>query len=80
MIVLAHGDCAKLAAAHFLGTCNSLETSDFQELTDNAEFCAVLDDEVMCCEGCGWWVESGEIGETGVCFDCDPDPEDGDEE
>lgn len=80
MIQLTTRDCAKLAAAHFLGTCNSIETSDFGELMNDADFCAVLDDEIMCCTCCGWWVESGEISADGECSDCDPTQDEEDEE
>lgn len=35
-----------------------------------------LDDLVMCCWSCGWWVESYEIDDDGDCEDCGHDKED----
>lgn len=66
---------AREAAEHFRGTCASIETSEYADFLNDAAFCAELDSEVMCCEGCGWWCETGEFGETGVCEDCDPEEE-----
>ena len=29
-----------------------------------------LDDQVMECDGCGWWCETGELDDDQVCGDC----------
>lgn len=61
---------------YLLGTCKSLdegiseiyEDKDFTDLTLNQ--CTILDDNIMCCECCGWWVNSHEIDENNFCEDC----------
>lgn len=31
----------------------------------------LLDDQVMECQGCSWWCETGELNDDQVCSDCD---------
>lgn len=60
------------------GTCKSFDEAivDFFEddtldsesfTTDQLE---IIDQEIMRCDSCGWWVESHEIDEEGNCEDC----------
>lgn len=60
-------------AGDLLGTCDTLD----EHLPDGVKFealtfedCSRLDDEVMRCEACSWWVESGYTNENGECDEC----------
>jgi hypothetical protein len=58
-----------------LGTCDYpeayLERQDMDlGLLDNMAFCLALDDVAMCCQGCGWYVEPGELDEDDCCEQC----------
>lgn len=33
----------------------------------------LLDDQVMECQACNWWCETGELNDDQVCSDCDDD-------
>jgi hypothetical protein len=63
------------------GTCERLydvlSRQGREELTQ-AE-CEELDEAVMCCDTCSWWVDSDEIDEDGNCSDCTAHNEDADE-
>lgn len=53
--------------------CNikDIEIKSYDVLMMDSTFCARLDERVMCCATCGWWVESHEIGEDGEsCTEC----------
>lgn len=57
------------------GTCRDLETvveeltsRDFDDLTVSE--LQEIDNCVVCCETCGWWVDAGEVDEDGNCEDC----------
>ena len=56
------------------GTCESLDHVlyihglEFDDLTDS-DF-SYLDQEIMCCESCNWWVDSYEIDGNDFCEDC----------
>ncbi len=66
-------------AGDLIGTCDDIdeclpEGITFDKLT-HVDF-SLLDDEVMRCEVCGWWVESGLIDDEGKCDECaEPDDE-----
>lgn len=65
---------AREAANHLLGSCESLD-AHYEDFSDDATFCAVLDSLVFECTGCGWWCEIGECNdhpESGewVCVEC----------
>lgn len=67
---------AETIAEELRGTCKTLECvleeNDAEGLENSMEFCAQLDDIVFCCESCGWWCETSEMGnEQQVCFDCE---------
>ena len=53
---------------------------DEDELYDNIDMLGELDQLVLLCDACGWWVESGDIvagdGEN-ICCDCDETEEEG---
>ena len=60
-------------AGDLMGTCGDIdehlpEGITFDDLT--LEDCSLLDDEVMKCDECGWWVESGLINDEGKCDEC----------
>ena len=59
--------------ADLQGTCDTLserlpEGVEEDELTPDD--LAALDEQIMCCDTCGWWVEMCEISEDGNCDDC----------
>lgn len=56
------------------GTCGSI--GDYVE--DENELTATdyqrIDNEIFCCETCGWWCENSEMSDTDmVCVDCSDD-------
>lgn len=70
-------------ADHIKGTCKSvlqaLEYLEY-EVDESVAEDQLLDVNVECCKGCGWWDESCELekeknGETGYCRQCIPDIE-----
>lgn len=58
------------AADDLLGSCQSL--SDVVECGEDSDqaFCEAVDALVMCCDCCGWWVETGDLDDQGNCSDC----------
>lgn len=57
------------------GTCASLETRLDElfgiELDDIPyDLLVALDERVMLCECCGWWVESADIDDDSICSEC----------
>lgn len=59
------------------GSCYSLEeglATQFGEDADVSDFSVELlrelDDRVMCCEGCNWWCDAGDLDEDQLCSDC----------
>lgn len=62
-------------AAELLGSCDDLSAHCTEVERDNPQFCAALDDDVMLCELCGWWVDSSEVDEDGNCHECAEDLE-----
>lgn len=60
-----------------LGTCSNIEDHlpegmEYDDLT--TEDLQVIDDQIMLCEQCGWWVELDEcFNEDGYCHDCRDD-------
>lgn len=63
-------------AHELLGTCKSLESVITEEEFLNSKFLQALDEEVLECETCGWWCESGEMDEEGNCNDCSTEDDD----
>jgi hypothetical protein len=59
------------AAEQLLGTAMTLDEVVGEHFdTLPREWCHTLDTHVMCCEACGWWVESDDVDEDGNCSDC----------
>ena len=57
------------------GTCKNLEDvvlavtgRDMDDLTVGE--CREIDNCILCCDTCGWWVDAGEVDENGNCEDC----------
>lgn len=52
---------------HLDGTCQNLHSIlalfERLDLQDNLEFLQYLDDQIMNCDSCGWWVDSEDIEE-----------------
>lgn len=63
-------DRARTLAYKLLGTCDGA-VDQIEELT--LEECRALDDIVLNCVACNWWVEAGECDEDGVCSECRDD-------
>lgn len=67
-------ELARIAADRLNGTCMAIYDlgEEFEEAEIDAEFCAVLDQLVFCCEQCGWWFEQSEMAEGGewICEAC----------
>ena len=57
-----------------LGTCQTLDqaclTAGIEESELTLEELAAIDEEIFCCEDCGWWYERCEEGHDGICSDC----------
>lgn len=79
------GNKAKMdkVAENLRGTCKSLDEylgDEFGEGVDIMEFdielLRHLDDQVMECQGCGWWCETHELNEDQLCDDCALEEED----
>jgi hypothetical protein len=53
------------------GTCQTLDEED-REWIDKNDLCGRFDDEIFCCETCGWWGEINEVSEEDgdVCQEC----------
>lgn len=70
-----------LVASSLQGSSMSLEEGlsgqfgDGDEEPDVSDFAiellALLDDQVMMCEDCNWWCETGELNDDQVCIDCE---------
>lgn len=37
---------------------------------DNQKFLEALDERVMQCDACGWWVEADDVNGDNVCSEC----------
>ena len=68
------------------GTCKSLDEAfqvefgeDVDPMNASIELLRHLDDQVMLCDCCGWWVETSDINDAGVCIDCACTEEDDDD-
>ena len=70
-------------AEQLQGTASSLssvlEQYGMEEAEDDTDFCHELDQEVFCCNDCGWWCEPSEMtndeDQDWKCTDCAPDIE-----
>ena len=66
---------ANEVAAELVGSSQMLNDVATVSERDDMRFCVALDALVMCCELCGWWVDTEEIntdtpsGEA-LCDDC----------
>lgn len=47
----------------------------FEITNEPYEMCVAFDAIVMCCNGCGWWTDAGEMDEDGNCEECAEDEE-----
>lgn len=72
--MLTHNELNAICEA-IEGTCRDLETvveeltsRDFDDLTVGE--LQEIDNCVVCCETCGWWVDAGGVDEDGNCEDC----------
>jgi hypothetical protein len=64
---------AAMEAANWLvGTCRSLEGSEWESWQNDAVFLRALDDEVFCCDDCGWWCGTEQLDDAVnlICEDC----------
>lgn len=59
-------EIARKLAEELLGTCDDLP----EEILDDPDICAMLDNQVRQCDTCGWWVETHEINDDEVCDQC----------
>lgn len=75
-------------ADHIRGTCKTvgaaLESLDM-DIDESVAEDKLLDVNVECCKGCGWWHDSFELdhekdGDVGYCSQCAPNTEDDDDE
>jgi len=64
-------------ADDLLGTCRGLDDALQAEFGDDVtleevplDMLQLLDDCVMRCDGCGWWVETSEISDDNLCEQC----------
>lgn len=57
-------------AAELLDTCNSLSEFATDDEVSDPNFCSALDDLVMCCEQCSWWVDADEVNDDQICEEC----------
>jgi hypothetical protein len=68
-------------AEYLRGTCKSLEeglATEFGEdgtdiLEFDTELLRRLDDQILECQGCNWWCETGEVNDDTLCTDCAPE-------
>lgn len=71
---MSNTDTIMQIGADLLGTCKSLdEVCREYGITEDdlsQDELETLDDHTMCCDSCGWWVESNEIDDNGECQDC----------
>jgi hypothetical protein len=72
-MVITDNDILELAES-LLRTCKSLDDELEQSLSVTLDevslhMLEILDNEVICCETCGWWVETSEATD-GECEDC----------
>ncbi len=47
------------------GSCDNLDIEDWSQ-----EQLEELDSQIALCDCCGWWVESTELDDEGICEDC----------
>ncbi len=59
---------AQELAERLLGTTDPLP--DWVLETDDPDLCVLLDEAVMLCETCGWWVETHEMDDEQNCEQC----------
>ena len=76
-------ELAQLIVDDLLGTCQFDVDYYFEWYTkDDAEsaekfkdaneirVCNLVDEQIMCCSSCGWWVDVAECDDEGNCSDC----------
>ena len=64
----------KSVGAYLLGTANSLDNA-LEEYGTTYEQCTIeqldeLDEITMCCDLCGWWVDTDEMMDDQTCGEC----------
>lgn len=55
------------------GTCGSLSDHATDDECNDPAFCTEVDDQLFCCDACGWWCEIGEQStdeSAQICEDC----------
>lgn len=57
-------------AEDLLGTAQCLDDFITEAEFNDLEFLKSLDAQVMCCDTCGWWVDSDEMDDYGNCREC----------
>lgn len=63
-------DRAREVADALLGTANDLENEASEEEINSISFCDALDELVMQCETCNWWVAADDVDDDGNCAEC----------
>jgi hypothetical protein len=68
-----HARVCEVAAA-LEGSCQDLSAVATEAEREDTEFLLALDEQVFCCDCCGWWCNADERGEEGdTCTDCEED-------
>lgn len=74
---MSHQHLAETLISDLQGTCKSLddvlEDLGYDIGTVPFEVLQILDNNILRCECCEWWVEISECNEEGVCSDCAPE-------
>jgi len=71
---------ANEVAEALMGTAKNLEDESTEEERNNGDFCDQLDQQVLQCDTCGWFVETAEICADSNCEDCHKEHCDGEHE
>lgn len=73
-------DVLNAIAQDLEGTCQMLDVvvqrhgAKYSDL--KTEDFLALDDHVICCSCCGWWIDANEVGELDICEECSQTGED----
>lgn len=59
-------------AAYLEGSAQSLDDVATEAERADTKFLLSLDEQVFCCDCCGWWCNTDERGEEGdICIECE---------
>lgn len=61
---------ATIVADALMDTCKSLSDVASDDEVNDRNFCSALDDIVMCCDQCSWWVDANEVNDDQICKEC----------